>query len=248
MNAVNPRKNTVTLEINGPEITADVFGRSVRLFFDLINDVAVDVAGKPKAIQWMISVEEGSIGLCATARSANGSPQLAGKTVGAIRSGIEAIGQRKRRPAHFSDNALTKLFELGNIPGLGDQGIERIGLKINQERCELSPASVAYADELLGTRTSAYGTVEGDLLALNVKGRLRFSVYETLTGREVKCFFGDEIYNEVIAAIKKRVSAYGLIRYRKNGQPASLEIEKLTVFPEQSELPQFEDIVGLLKD
>ncbi len=248
MSTANLQKNTVTLEISGSEITADVFGRSVRLFFDLINDVAVDVAGKPKAIQWTISVKEGSIGLCATARSTNGSPQLAAKAVSTIRSGIEIIGQRKKRPAHFSDNALTKLFELGNIQGLGDQGVERIGLQIGQKRCELSPASVAYVDELLGTPTSAYGTVEGDLLALNVRGRLKFSVYETLTGKEIKCFFGDEIYNDVIAAIKKRISAYGLIRYRKSGQPASVEIEKLTVFPDQSELPQFEDVIGLLKE
>jgi len=58
----------------------------------------------------------------------------------------------------------------------------------------------------------------------------------------------NEIYNEVIAAIGKRISAYGSIRYRKNGQPASVEIEKLTVFPDQSELPQFEDVIGLLED
>jgi hypothetical protein len=248
MSTTDSRKNTITLEISGPEITADVFTRSVRLFFDFINDVAANVAGKSKAVQWTISVKQGSIGLCATARSANGSPQLAAKAVSAIRSGIEIIGQRKKRPAHFSDNALTKLFELGNIPGIGDQGIERIGLQIDQKRCELSPASVAYVDKLLGTPTSAYGTVEGDLLALNVKGRLRFSIYETLTDKEIKCFFGDEIYNDVIAAIKKHISAYGLIRYRKNGQPASVEIERLTIFPDQAELPQFEDIIGLLKD
>ena len=110
----------------------------------------------------------------------------------------------------------------------------------------ISPVSVAYVDELLGTPAKAYGTIEGKLFALNTKGRLTFSIAETLTGKDVKCYFSDDIFDEVIRAIRRRVSAYGLIRYRKNGQPVSVEIEKLTVFPDQSDLPQFRDIIGLL--
>ncbi len=248
MSAIKSKANTITLEISGEDITADKFTRSVRLFFDLINDVATDVSGKPKAIEWVVSVKEGSIGLCATAKSVNGSKQLASKTVRAIKSGIEAIGKRTRRPAHFSDTALKKLSELGSITGLGDEGIERLSLDIGKKRCELSPASVSYVDEILGTETSSHGTIEGQLLALKIKGRLNFSVWEHLTGKEIKCFFPDEMFDDVIAAVRSRIAVYGLVRYRKNGEPASVEIEHINIFPEENELPTFSDMIGILKD
>ena len=245
MSITKTKSNTITLEISGEDITADKFTRSVRLFFDLINDVATDVSGKPKVIEWVVSVKEGSIGLCATARTVNGSKQLASKTVRAVKNGIEAIGRRTRRPDHFSDTALKKLSELGSIIGLGDEGIERMSLDIGKKRCELSPASVAYVDELLQTPTRAYGTIDGYLLALELRGRLNFEIDDTLTRKRIKCFFGDEIYNDVIKALRQRVSAYGLISYGKGGVPKNIEIEKLMTFPKDDKLPKFEDIIGL---
>ncbi len=242
------QKNILRLEISGPKITADKFSKSVRTFFDLINDVATDVAGKRKVIEWIVSAEQGSIAICAKPESLNGSPEIVSRFIRVFDAGIKAISKRTRRPAHFSDSALKNLFELGNIVGLGDQGLDHVRIRINESCDELSPASVAYVDEILGTPTSAYGTIEGRLLALKVKGRLNFSVYEMLTNREVKCFFGDEIYDDVIAAIRKRVSVYGMIRYRKSGEPASIEIEELKVFPNEDELPSFSDMIGILKE
>lgn len=239
--------NTIRLNIDGPEITADKFTRTVRTFFELISDVTAGVAGRRNAVEWIVSVEQGSIGVCATARVTNGDRRLAQRTVRAIDDGIQAVSTRQKRPEYFSDTALQRLFQLGSVVGLGNEGVSSIRIGVKQKWKDISPSSVAYVDELLGTPTKAYGTVEGRLLALNVKGRLTFSVTETPTGKDVKCFFSDAVYDEVIAAIRKRVAAYGLIRYRKNGQPASVDIEQLTVFRGQSELPQFKDIIGLLK-
>lgn len=242
------RRNTVRLEISGPKITAEKFTQSVRTFFELIRDVSTSVARKPGAIRWIVSVEPGCIGLCATAESVNGSPRLASQTVRTVKSGIADISKRAKRPRHFSDNALKKVFDLGNIVDLGEEGVDRVRVGIGKTWNELSPASVAYVDELLGVRSNAYGTIEGDLLALNVKGRLKFSVYETLTGKPVTCFFPDEMFSEVVAAIRKRVSAYGMIRYKKNGEAKSIQMEELSVFPPEDELPSFSDMIGILKD
>jgi hypothetical protein len=236
-------QDAVELYIDGPEITADRFTRSVRTFFDLIKDVSADVGGK-RSLEWIVSLKSGSIGICATAKPVKGDGSLVRQTVRAINRGITAIEKRKGRPEHFSDGALQKLFQLGSIVGLGDQGVNviRIGGQ------SISPSTVAYVDELLGTPAKAYGTIEGKLFALNTKGRLTFSITETLTGKDVRCYFSDDIFDEVVAAIRRRVSAYGLIRYKKSGQPVSVEMEKLTVFPDQSDLPQFQDIIGLLRE
>lgn len=247
MKKITKSKNTVTLNIDG-KVTAEKFSNSFRTFFDIIEEVAANVAGKSNAIKWIISVKAGSIGLCATAEPVNTTKRKAAKAVSVIEKGVEAISNRKKPPAGFSDTVLEKLYHLGNIAGFGDKGISQMSISTNGKSNELSPATVAFVGDLLKTPTMAYGTLDGDLLAINVKGKLKFSVYETLTGREVRCFFEDDLYGNVIAAIRKRVAVYGLIRYHKGGTPASVEITHLTVFPEQSELPQFKDIIGLLKE
>jgi hypothetical protein len=241
-------QNTIIFKISGDKITREKFSNSIRTFFEIIEDIAASVTGKRKAIEWIISVKSGSIGLCATAEPISVTQREATKTIKVIEKGIKAISKRKKPPRYFSDNTLEKLYYLGNVVGLGDKGISQISIQTNSHPNEISPSSVAFVSEILKTPTMAYGTVEGRLLALELKGRLHFGIDEILTGKRIKCFFGDEIYNDVLKALRQRVSAYGLIRYQTRGIPASVEIKELTVFPEQSELPQFEDIIGLLKD
>ncbi len=238
--------NTIKFIIGGPRITAGKFTHSVKTFFDIINDVAADVAGKRKAIDWIVSVEKGSIGLCATAEPIDISTKVATDTVQAIDRGLQSISKRRgKKPPHFSDNTLKKLFTLGNIVGLGEQGIEHLRIQTNGKPYDISPSSVAYIDELLQTPTRAYGTIDGYLLALELRGRLNFEIDEMLSRNRIKCFFGDEIYNDVIKALRQRVSAYGLISYKKGGIPKNIEIEKVAAFPKDDKLPKFKDIIGL---
>jgi hypothetical protein len=56
-------QDTVELYMDGPEITADLFTRSVRTFFDLLKDVSADVGGK-RTLEWIVSLKPGSIGMC----------------------------------------------------------------------------------------------------------------------------------------------------------------------------------------
>ena len=238
------KSNSVLLEIDGPKITTSQFKECVRHFFDLIDVVATDVSGKRKTVEWVVSVVPGSIGLCATAYPANGNAQIANKTVLAIGNGINQISQR-RRPDNFNDTALEKVFELGAIVGLGKYGISSIRIHAGERWSDISPSSVAYVSDLLGSPTQAYGTIEGQLLALDLHGRLKFIIDETLTGKRIKCFFGEDVYNNVIKALKQRVAAYGLISYKKGGFPRSIEIQKITVFPDDDKLPKFKDIIGL---
>lgn len=247
MKKIKKTHNTVTLEIDG-KVTAEKFSNSFRTFFDIIEEVATNVTGKSNAIKWIISVKSGSIGLCATAEPIHATKREATKAVNSIERGIVAISQRKRPPQYFTDTVLEKLYHLGNIVGFGDRGISQMSIRTNGKSNELSPASVAFVSDILKTPTMAYGTVEGKLLAINVKGKLKFSIFEILSGREVRCFFEDDLYRDVISAIRKRVAVYGLIRYHKGGTPARVEIQSLKVFSEQSELPQFKDIIGLLKE
>ncbi len=248
MNDKQNTPKTIIVEIDGPRITAEKFTYGIRTFFKLIEDVALNITGKQKAIDWIVSVKPGSITLCATPESSEISPEVVNETIAAIGYGIESISQKEIRPPHFSDNALEDLFNLGNLAGLGDQGIDKIRIKINGKQNELSPHTVAYVDKILGVSSEAYGTIDGKLLAINLHGTWKFSIYDEVTNKEIKCRFDEEMYDEVIAGIRKRVSVYGLIKYRRNGEPANVEIESFRIFPEDGELPKFKDMIGLFTE
>lgn len=237
--------NSLSLTIEGNRITAARFTKCVNTFFDLVNDVARCVSGKKKAIDFIVSAKSGSIVLCVKPESTNGSDVVVEQTVLTLRNGIDAISKRSKPPKEFSENAQRKLYELGNIASIKQEGIDHIKLKINRATRELSPSSVSYVDDLLGTAFKAYGTIDGQLEALDLHGKLTFYIYDDLSGNKVKCTFGEDVYNDVIASIRKRVSTYGLIKYKKNGSINSVDIEKLTVFPDSDKLPKFKDIIGL---
>jgi hypothetical protein len=239
-------KNTVELHIGEPDVTAEKFSRYVRNFFGILEDVAAGVSGKRHGIKWIISVKNESMGLCATPRSVNGNGRLSGKTARAISNGLRAIAQRKQKPKYWSEAGLENLYELGSATGLVEEG--RNIIRIGRSDCDISPSSVAHVGELLKAPIRAYGSVEGMLNALELSGRLRFGINEVLTGNRIHCFFPGSVYDDVIKALRQRVAAYGIISYHKNGEPKNIEIERITVFPSDDNLPQFEDIVGLYKD
>ena len=46
---------------------------------------------------------------------------------------------------------------------------------------------------------------------------------------------------------RKRVEVSGIIHYRKNGMPISIEAEQIIALPDDSELPTAEDVRGILR-
>lgn len=237
--------NSLSLIIEGNRITSYRFSKCVNTFFELLNDVAQSVSGKKRAIDFLVSVKPGSIVLCVKPEATNGSATDVKQTISTLKNGIDAISKRTRPPREFSENAQRKLYELGNVASIKQEDIDHVKLKINRVTRELTPSSVSYVDDLLGTAFKAYGTVDGQLEALDLHGKLTFCVFEDISGNKVKCTFSEDIYNDVIASIRKRVSVYGLIKYKKNGALNSVDIEKLTIFPDADKLPKFKDIIGL---
>jgi hypothetical protein len=51
----------------------------------------------------------------------------------------------------------------------------------------------------------------------------------------------------VFSNFRKRVEVSGIIHYRRNGTPISIDVERLEALPDDSELPSLDDVRGLLR-
>ncbi len=87
------------------------------------------------------------------------------------------------------------------------------------------------------------GSIEGRL-----EGMTCFRVYDALTGQGIRCDFGTRIaLDNIKNAIGKRVAIYGVISYAYDGNPTECKAEELTVFPADSDLPDFRSLRGILR-
>jgi len=242
-----PKNNDspLTLDLEGPKITADRFRRAIDSFFAIVDEVSRQITGKAGQVRWIVSVKGGSIHHSAMPEATKPGvavriPQIAR----AVKSGISLISRRAERPRYFTDEALRNVRELASVSRA--RQVETTQITLANSTAKLTQKTVANVDALLGSTTKDYGTLEGYLRVLSVQGGTSIAVVDPLSDRAVRCWVTDDLFDEAYRAFRKRVSVSGLIHYRKDGQPNSIEVDELSVFPERSELPTADEVHGIL--
>jgi len=113
---------------------------------------------------------------------------------------------------------------------------------------QVTTQTVANVDAIHGIASRDWGTIEGRLQMITEVRRLRFVVRDAVTARLTECFFDDDIIDDVTSAFGKRVSVSGVILYRANGDTKSIEVEEFSVMPDEDELPDIDDMIGILQE
>ena len=92
-----------------------------------------------------------------------------------------------------------------------------------------------------------YGTIEGRLETIQeTYGTLQFYIRDAMLRQRVRCYFPEKLLPEVFDKFRKRVEVSGIIHYRKNGTPVSIEAEQIVGLPDDADLPTAEDVRGIL--
>ncbi len=240
----------LTLELGRPRVPANTFGQSVEAFLALIREVSTGITRRRDAIRWYISVEQGSARVHAYAQPVEVDDQTARTVVRTIREGIGVLYSRAERPRHFSDRALEAVKKLAELATLDEQGAVPIRVLTGERATTVAKSTIANVQTLLGPHTEALGSIEGRIQMISERGTPRFSVYDVLTDRPVRCFFEPELFEQIVDAFKDRVRVLvsGLVRYRRDDVPVSIRVEALRRLAGHSGLPSFEDVRGILRD
>ncbi len=94
-----------------------------------------------------------------------------------------------------------------------------------------------------------YGTVEGRLEAIpDSSGSLRIQVRDFLYTRAINCAVPEQMIDAVLGSFRRRVEIEGMIHYRKNGTPISIEVRVINVLPEDDDLPTADRVRGIMAD
>ncbi|HEX5959129.1 MAG TPA: hypothetical protein VFY92_10825 [Hyphomicrobiaceae bacterium] len=237
----------LTLEIDGRSVTPEKFLRGVRSFFALLNEVTTRVAGKRGGVEWRVHVKAGS-NLIGVLPEPGFDRAIVGQIVAAVSEGVSSLESRAEKPRYFTERAVKSLRELADVVGKSDRDDTMVRIWAKKEPIPVTHHAVANIGELLSSEHEDYGSIEGKLQTVTDRGGLQFVVYEPLWDRAIRCRISEQLTELAITNFRKRVEVYGLIRYRKDGKPVSIQADDIVPFPDREQIPSFRDVHGILRE
>lgn len=240
---------SVSLRLEGDEVTADAFLDAARSLLDLLSEVGRSLSDE-KPISWRISnLSTGSAAIELQPASANDRDH-AGSTISSMVGGLAEMEYAATRPRHFSDRAVQSASILGQLAGADGA---RIALRASggsvEERVQVLSGRVEANGRQVLRQPSPreYGSVEGTLEALTIHGKNAFAVYDAVTGKRIECVCDRQMLEQVIEHLGKRVLVRGEIRHPGDGKSKKVLVEGFRLLGVGT-LPQVEDVRGMFAD
>lgn len=242
--------SALRLKLEG-QVTLARLEQALKAWNDFLREVGREVAGVVgrDAVRYIVTEAKGgslTLGVRPQPAQANVSPAMMPRIAKTITSGIRTLERSARRPKHFNETALLRLRDLATL-----RGPEIPAVKISNgigEPVALSSRLVAHVEAVLAPEHESIGTLEGHLEGLIIHGKRRFLIYDSLTERQIICYFTPRVeWETVLGAFGKRVAVTGLIRSRSSGEKVQITASRLYVFPAEKELPSPDDVLGAVK-
>jgi len=210
---------------------------------EMLRSLEEDFAPRGSEVRWEIVRASMQSPLTLTFRpSVRGKPAkgIGNRIAKACVSGIEEMEKEPTLPKHFKEETLDAVQKL--IKTVNDDG-GKVTLSSNGKKVSPGGEVVRNIHSVIERvrRYTDYGTIEGELQTVSVRGREHFLIYETFTDNKVTCSVTQEQFQQWMHLLGKRVAITGPIRYQ-NHKPQTVNVEEVRVLRSSSELPQLADI------
>lgn len=240
----------VTLVV-GPdegEIPARSFLDTVEFSLSILRELDSAISLKRRGtLRWIIGGLSLRSPATVTLRSV---PPAEGRDFGpeVVRAYVDGLYQLETEgtaPPVFTDDALEAAGRLGSVQ-FGPGG--RIKVQALDREVTVTQRVSASVSELAARTYTSRGSMEGMLEMVTLHGQRYFRVYDAVSGVGVPCYFPPEELENVRVGLGKRVSVTGRVRFNRQGDKLSLQVERFCVFPPEEELPKPSEIRGLVPD
>jgi hypothetical protein len=238
----------LTLEI-GENLSPERFMAAARAFFGYVQEISQAFVADAQPVRWIVRVREGSA-LLAVDPSPSVPQEITSRIYARAEQGIRRLIDGNIDESGLSEPALKYLRTLSEMTEVGLNKAAPIPLRVWVQRrpISLDRKIASTIREEWRADYNDYGTIEGRLESIQESyGTLQFYIRDAMLRQRVRCYFPEELLPEVFETFRKRVEVSGVIHYRKNGTPVSIEVERILGLPDDSELPTAEDVRGILR-
>ena len=233
----------LTLELNGDDLTPELFVRGVRSFFTILNQLTDQI---DDSVAWRVQVKEGS-NLIGVYPNGSASAVSVGSIFNNIEAGLATLEKEAQEPENFPPRALEGVRDLAKI-SLGSDGDIGVRVWVDKRPHSLSAHSIAHIDDILKAGFEEQGAVSGKIETISEHGNAKFVIFQPLNSNPVQCVVPQERLADALKAFGKRAEVYGLVRYGKDGKAKRIKVEDIVIFPDDTNSPQHLDVLGLLRN
>lgn len=245
---------TVTLRLDGDEISAQVFHQKVGAFLDMLRNIDRNVSEDldtpaEASIKWVVeSIQSGSpvvVTLRATPLADDVPETLGERIIATTAAGLQQIESKVPLldlPSYFTFPVLEKLHTLTHPVR---DGLAGITVSTPEQSIPLSRQTDANLERFLRPAFEHTGSVEGVLQMVSVAGGTpHFTIRDRLSGRVIRCPVPKERLQDVLQVFGRRVSVFGRVRTNERGDVLSIHMEAVEAFPPDDELPSIRQVAG----
>ncbi|KJS23786.1 MAG: hypothetical protein VR75_17610, partial [Hyphomonadaceae bacterium BRH_c29] len=196
-------------------------------------------------IAWTVKVREGS-NLIGLAPDALAAIDQVSEVYEKFNTSTRHLMNGSVEEAGLSDAALGHFRQLSQLTAGKNESIT-MKFWVQRRPTEFGPKVAEVIRENERADYKDIGSIEGRLQAIqDMGGALRIKIKDPLYPRAIECKLPEDMIESALATFRKRVEITGMIHYRRNGIPMSIEVSNIDVLPDDSELPSIEDVRGIL--
>lgn len=164
--------------------------------------------------------------------------------VRAFGNGLKEIERQPKCPRFFSNKAINSLKNISKK--IDGDSVCQVSLFGQGWSSSISGDLLRNIGEILEAKHEIYDSVEGNLLAINLYEKRIFRLYETHSGsKAIECSFPEEMLEEAINALQKRVYVYGLVQEREDGEKVGIKVKEIEILPHPWEVPTLAGILSI---
>lgn len=235
----------LALEI-GDNPSPERFMAAARAFFGYVQEIGRMMAPESDLPDWVVQVRDGSAVL-AVVPAPSVSATILNAVYSKAESGIRDLRDHDIDEAGLSDGALKHLRVLADLTE-GPRGRPMpLRLWVRRKPVDVDAGIARVIQENWRVDYNDFGTIEGRLETIQDKeGSLQLQIRDAALRQTVRSYFQEEMLPKAFEMFRRRVEVSGIIHYRRNGTPVSIEASHIEGLPDDSELPSVEDVRGIL--
>jgi len=241
----------LTLQIEGAlgTISVSAFTEAVRTFWAMLRDIDAGVSGVQKgSLNWAITnLHTGSLAIQAEPTPRNPEINYATDVMRQSVRGLTVLERDGLTPPYLTDAGMSNARSFVKL--IGREGVTGYRVTNTTESIILTASASANIDQLLPTRYTTIGSIEGKLEAINLHGHnKRLVVYHTITRKAVTCYFDETDIEAAKSALGKRVIVAGDVEYNAKNEPLRIRGSSINEMPLDSDLPSVASMKGRIPD
>ena len=235
----------LTLEIDG-NLSPDQFIMAARAFFGYVQEVSKTISADGPTIDWVVRVKEGSQ-LIGVDPGPNAHVVTVRAVYASIKMGVSKLADGTIGDDNFSETAIKHLKTLTDIAARSNDRTTPIRLWVQKHPTFLGSKIADTIREDWRGNYKDFGSLEGRLEVIQDRGRIQLRLRDYFFEQNVKCTIPEGMLEKAFQFFRQRVEVYGLIHYRKTGNPINIEVKTIDRLEGDVDLPTLDDVRGLLR-